>query len=268
MPGSTWAKTTIRRFWLGALMYLGELAELRRRLAEFLEDARDRGNLYALTDMRARLNLAWLIADEPAEGRRQLADAMRSWTTDGYHVQHFNALLSEVQADLYEGRPGAAVPRIEAVWPALTRSLLMRIQLVRTEAHQLRARAALATLAATLASSGTPPGRDDIRAIEREIAALAAEKMPWIDPLADLLRAGLLRVRGRPGAAIAPLRAAIAALRAQDMSLHAAVAERQLGLLVGGDEGTRLRAGAESWMAAQTVRDPAAIARVFAPGLE
>ena len=267
VAGSTWAKTTIRRFWLGSLMYLGELAELRRRLGEFLGDARDRGNLYALTDMRARLNLAWLIADEPAEGRRQLADAMSSWPTDGYHVQHFNALLSRVQADLYEGDPAAAVPRIEAVWPALTGSLLMRIQLVRTEAHQLRARAALATLAA-LAAAGRPPTRDAVKAIEREVEVLAKEKTPWIDPLAELLRAGLHRVQGRPDAAIEPLRRAIRSFRAQDMALYAAVAERQLGLLIGGDEGTRLRADAESWMAAQTVRDPAAIARVFAPGLE
>jgi len=264
VAGSTWAKTTIRRFWLGSLMYLGELAELRRRLAEFLDDARDRGNLYALTDMRARLNLAWLVADEPAEARRQLADAMSSWPTDGYHVQHFNALLSQVQADLYEGQPAAAVPRIEAVWPALTGSMLMRIQLVRSEAHQLRARAALANLAA----AGRPPARDAVKAIEREVDALAKEKMPWIDPLADLLRAGLQRVQGRPDAAIEPLRRALRSFRAQDMALYAAVAERQLGLLIGGDEGTRLRVDAESWMAAQTIRNPAAIARVYAPGLE
>ena len=260
VPGSTWAKTTIRRFWLGSLMYLGELAELRRRLGEFLADARDRGNVYALTDMRARLNLAWLIADEPAEARRQLDDAMRSWTTDGYHVQHFNALLSRVQADLYEGQPAAAVPRIEAGWPALTGSLLMRIQLVRAEAHHLRARAALATLTA-------PPTRPVIKAIEHEIAALAHEKMAWIDPIADLLRAGLLRAQGQSAPAIARLRSAVQGFHAQHMALYAAVSERQLGILLANDEGARLRAGAESWMATQTVRDPAALARVFAPGL-
>jgi len=140
----------------------------------------------------------------------------------------------------------------------------MRIQLVRSEAHQLRARAALANLAA----AGRPPARDAVRAIEREVDALAKEKMPWIDPLADLLRAGLQRVQGRPDAAIEPLRRAIRSFRAQDMALYAAVAERQLGLLIGGDEGTRLRVDAESWMAAQTIRNPAAIARVYAPGLE
>ncbi|MBL8969366.1 MAG: AAA family ATPase, partial [Myxococcales bacterium] len=272
VPGSTWAKTTIRRFWLGSLMYLGELAELRRRLAEFLADARDRGNVYALTDMRARLNLAWLIADEPAEARRQLDDAMRSWTTDGFHVQHFNALLSQVQADLYEDQPGAAVPRIEAVWPALTGSLLMRIQLVRAEAHQLRARAALAILAADRgagpgAAARAAPSRTLVKAIEHEIAALAHEKMPWIDPLAELLRAGLLRAQGQTPAAILRLRAAITGFHAQRMALYAATAERQLGILLADDEGQRLRAGAESWMATQTVRDPAALARVFAPGL-
>jgi hypothetical protein len=262
VPGSTWAKTTIRRFWLGSLMYLGELAELRRHLDEFLGDARDRGNRYALTDMRARLNLRWLVADDPAEGRRQLDEAMRDWTTDGYHVQHFNALLSRVQADLYEGEPAAALRRIETDWPALTGSLLMRIQLVRVEAHQLRARATLARLAAA------GPSPDALQTLRRDIDLLAREKVPWIDAIAELLRAGLARVTHQPAAAKAALRAAIAGFQAQDMHLHAAAARRQLGRLLADAEGERLIADAESWMATQTIRQPAHIARVFAPALE
>jgi hypothetical protein len=52
------------------------------------------------------------------------------------------------------------------------------------------------------------------------------------------------------------------------MQLHAATARRQLGRLIGGSEGERLIADAESWMATQTIRDPSRIARVFAPGLD
>jgi len=266
IPGSTWAKTTIRRFWLGSLMYLGELAELRRRLDEFLGDARDRGNRYALTDMRARLNLAWLIADDPAEGRRQLDEAMRDWTTDGFHVQHFNALLSRVQADLYEADPASALRRLEHTWPALAGSLLMRIQLVRAEAHQLRARATLARLSTTAPTATTT--REAVHAVRRDIDLLAREKVPWIDAIAALLRAGLARVTGDQAAAHTALRAAIAGFQAQDMQLHAATARRQLGRLLGGSEGERLLADAESWMATQTIRDPSRIARVFAPGLD
>ena len=262
VPGSTWAKTTIRRFWLGSLMYLGELAELRRRLDEFLGDARDRGNRYALTDMRARLNLTWLIADDPAEGRRQLDEAMRDWTTDGYHVQHFNALLSRVQADLYDGDPATALRRIAADWPALTGSLLMRIQLVRAEAHQLRARATLAQLAV----SG--PNRAALHSLRRDIDALGSEKVPWIDAIAGLLRAGLARITGEAASTRAHLRAAIAGFQAQDMQLYAATASRQLGRLLADPEGERLLASAESWMATQTIRQPDHIARVFAPGLD
>ncbi len=263
VPGSTWARTTTRRFWLVALVYLGELAELRRRLDEFLVDAQDRGNLYALTDLRTRMNIAWLAADDPVEAHRQIDVAMRSWTVDGYHIQHFNALMARVQADLYAGAPAIAQRRIATQWPALSASMLPRIQLVRGEMRGFRARAALAAIA-----PGQAPTRATLRAIAGDIATLEAERTPWLAALARLLRAGLAHVGGQRQLAVTTLRAAVAELRAADMGLHAAAAQRQLGLLLGGDEGARLRAEAEAWMAAQTVRAPDGIARVLAPSLE
>ena len=51
-----------------------------------------------------------------------------------------------------------------------------------------------------------------------------------------------------------------------DMRLYAAAARRRLGQLVGRAEGRALMAGAESWMAGQTIRNPARMAAMLAPG--
>lgn len=137
------------------------------------------------------------------------------------------------------------MPRIEAAWPALTGSLLMRIQLIRAEAHELRARAAIASLTGA-------PSRGVTRAIEHEIAALAREKMASRSaPSPSSCAPGLLRAQGQPGPAIARLRAAVDGFQAQRMGLYAAVAQRQLGLLLGDDDGARLRASAEAWLMAR-----------------
>ena len=51
-----------------------------------------------------------------------------------------------------------------------------------------------------------------------------------------------------------------------DMGLFAASARRQLGQLRGGDEGRLLIEQADTWMSAQSIRNPARMASCLAPG--
>jgi tRNA A-37 threonylcarbamoyl transferase component Bud32 len=261
VPGATWIKTTLRRFWLGALLYLGDLPPLRARLHAFMRDAEDRGDLYALGELRLRMNLAWLLDGEVDEARRQLGLALRPWSRGAFHLPQMNGLLAQTQLDLYTGDPAAAAARIAEQWPALTRSMLPRVQLVRVEAHGLRGRAALAAAAARVAGA-------ELRAVDRDIAALAREPVVHAAPLAELLRAGRYAAAGRPDAALAPLRAALAGFRAAEMALHAAVAARALARRLGGDEGAALARDAAAWARASGVHDLAAVARALAPGLD
>ena len=90
--------------------------------------------------------------------------------------------------------------------------------------------------------------------------------MAWSDPLAALLAAGIARTRGDAAKARAQLDAAARGFDAVEMALWAAVARRQLGQLVGGDEGAALAAGADAFMRAQSVRDPGRVAATLAPG--
>ena len=75
-------------------------------------------------------------------------------------------------------------------------------------------------------------------------------------------------------AKIVPVPQSAAALRASadaqftatDMALHAAVARRRRGELLGGVQGAALLAEADAWMTGQAIRNPSRMAAMLAPG--
>ncbi len=95
---------------------------------------------------------------------------------------------------------------------------------------------------------------------------LEREGMTWIAPLASLVRAATANAEGDAAGACAALREAIERATAADMSLHAWCARRQLGCLIGGEEGDRLVAQADAAMQAEGVRAPARLAATLVPG--
>ena len=105
-----------------------------------------------------------------------------------------------------------------------------------------------------------PPGSCPVaRAAARRIARRA---VPWSDPIALLVEAGCASLDGRTSAARTHLRDAADAFDRADMRLYAAVARWRLGQLEGGT----LRAESEAWMTAQTIRNPARLTAMLAPG--
>ena len=68
--GVTWEITIANRFMLTALLYLGDVVEVSRRVPQLLSAALEQGNLFAATDLRTRLNAIWLAADDPDRARR------------------------------------------------------------------------------------------------------------------------------------------------------------------------------------------------------
>ena len=90
--------------------------------------------------------------------------------------------------------------------------------------------------------------------------------MPWIDPLARIIRAAIAVLRGDTPTAIQLLEDSVERFDQVDMSLHAAVARRRLGELLGGDAGRALVAQADSWMASQGIVNSSRMTALFAPG--
>jgi hypothetical protein len=134
-----------RRFALGSLYYHGELVELESRVQRWLNDAIERGDLYASTNIRTGpCNAVWLARDDTARARSEVRVAVGEWSQAGYHTQHFYSLYSEVNVDQYCGEAESAWARLSEDWPRLSRSLLLRTQLIRCEANWLKGRTALA----------------------------------------------------------------------------------------------------------------------------
>ena len=259
--GVLWELTNTRRFALSSLVFMGRVAELGRRTPGLLTDARERGNLYAETDLRTRLmTLPWLAQGKPEVAAADADDALARWTQRGFHLQHYNHLLGVTQCDLYRGDGPAALARIERTWPALSRSLLLRIQALRAEFLHARGRAMLAALGQNGAASSP--------AIARIAGQLDAERMAWTAPLAALLRAGLHARGAQPERCRSALEQAARGFDAADMGLHAAAARQRLGALVSGDEGAALCDQAARFFEAEAIANPPAFTRMVAPGFE
>src|SRR5262249_25502951 len=137
--GVAWELDTSHAFALWGLSHQGAVAELSRRWPILLNLARARGDLYAVMNLSTYImSIVRLAADDPDTADRELRQTMSQWSREGYHVQHNDALWVTVQIELYRGDGAAAWGLIDRSWPALRRSLLLRVQFIRTSMHFLR----------------------------------------------------------------------------------------------------------------------------------
>lgn len=258
--GVIWEMNLAHDFFLGSLLFRGEIRDVSHWLPGLLEATRSHGNLYFETELRTRMNLVWLAADDPDGGERQANDAIGRWSDSGFHRQHYNHFLARVQTALYRGRAREAWKLVVDHRAPLQRNLWLRVQFIRIETAFQRARCALA-----MAGAGLEVRR--MRAIaEREARQIAREDMPWSNPLALQVQGTLAYLAGDHRAAISRLTRAVEAFTEADMKLYAAAASRRLAVLVGGDRGRAMQRDADAWMAAQEIRNPSAMTRLFAPG--
>jgi eukaryotic-like serine/threonine-protein kinase len=260
--GATWERNSITRLRVTTLAMLGRLAELQQLLPVWLRDAEEHGDLFATTNLRTGSStLVWLAQDQPRAARLAVADAMGTWSQKGFYMQHYFELLSSAHIDLYEGDGRRAWERVSRSWPALTRSLLLRVQFIRCLMLHLRGRSAVAA-----ALGAEPRQRRTLLAQARADArSLESERVGYADGFAELVRAGIASFDD-PHAAVAALRRASMAFGAAAMSLYVAAARRCEGLLLGGDAGAALIRSANAAFAAEQVRDPARMTAMWITG--
>lgn len=258
--GVTWELDVSCGAAVRALEELGNLTEMSRRAEQLFRDAEQRGDLYGLVTALATRGLCQLAGGRSAEAREAARRVATLWMRDDLSMQHFYSFRLEAYSDICEGRPQDAWNRVKSEWPAIGRSGLLRHLLLRTDAHLLRARAALA-----VASSGSDleamlhSATDDAR-------RLAREGRPDTAAHSLCVRAGVASVLGDHDAAVELLRQAARGFQAADMALCLASTRQRTGELIGGDAGRELLTQANEFFDKEKIAHPAGLLRMYAPG--
>jgi tetratricopeptide (TPR) repeat protein len=257
-----WERDTVHALSHWAQVQLGSLKTLGQMLPARLHEAQLQGNLYAVWALPATISMVhWIARDDVAGGRAAVDMVSDRWSLRGYQIQHWNAMASNALLDIYAGDVHAAHKRLEVGWEPISKSLLTKIQIIRFEVTELRARAALA---AARASTGDARERLLVFA-EQQTEKIGKEGLAWTNAITTLRRAGIRHARGDTDGAIRDYRAAIAECDAADLGAHAAAARVRLGEILENEEGIELRERAFATLLAEDVAKPEKLVALYAP---
>jgi eukaryotic-like serine/threonine-protein kinase len=256
-----WEVSSMQAWWLmPALVFGGEIAEVTRRAPIYLKEAEELGDLYCATTLRTYVTpWSWMAADQPRDALRDIEDAMRRWSKDGVHLQHWAALLSRCQTYLYEGDGARALSLFQAQLKVFERAFVARSDRAQLQAVNLRARCALAA---------ARHGRDRaslLRLAERDAQELERDGRAWPLACALSIQAGIAAIQRRPDKAAELYAQAATRFGANGMELHAAAARRLLGGTMGGAGGRTLVKAADMWMAQQGIKSPERMTAMLFP---
>jgi serine/threonine protein kinase len=255
--GVAWELMTAQLYHTLSLFYAGDLQTLVSQAGRFLNEAEQRGNRFASTIVQTGpANVIWLVRDDTTGARAALQDALDSWPAKPFRTPHYLAVTADARIGLYEGDGSRALDVVTRNWANLKSTRLLRIQVIRVIMWHLRATCLLA------ASNGDG---DLARKALRDAQKIRRENRRWCRALALVIEAQASTLSGARDRSPGLFREAIVALEGADMRLHAESARRQLGLLVGGDEGKGLIRAADRWMATQGVWNPRRMAGMIFP---
>lgn len=263
--GVQWGLNMRNLYHCMSLDFLGRISAVADRYPSLLASAEARGDLYLVTDFWTRIVYLHQVAeDRGEEALRGIDEAIGRWGHRGFDLQHARALEGALHASFYIGDAEGARRRLAEQWGTLARLQFLRLPILFNVFHALRGRASL------LLAAGRPPGpgrETPLREAEADAARLDRRHQAAYGVLfSRLLRSGAAHLRGDAEGAVRLLDSCEKGFAAEGMAMYAATARRCRGVLRGGEEGRGLVASADAAMAAQGIRNPAAWARMYAPG--
>jgi hypothetical protein len=251
-----------------ARQYVGELAELARRVPVMAEAAERQGDRFMAVNLRTAFPIVRLIAGEVDEAEAEVDEALATWGPRREHLQMQDvfAAVAHVDVALYRGRVAAGAERFAEVQAGLRKSMLHLLP-----ANQLLLLSAASRLAMARGAAA-PPGSSErtaaAREAERAVRALVATRQPAVRGFVPLIRASAAHLAGDDETCVRILRETLPELDALEFGAFAHPVRKRLARLVGGSEGAALDATADAWFAAQGVKDPERLLAVLAPGYE
>jgi hypothetical protein len=265
--GAVWERVTAQRFLIAALFNSGQLGRLSEVVPPLLAEAEGTANLYAKQFFRGGYSVAtWLVRDDVAEARRQLALAADEWRSETYQLPEYNRLVGQTYIDLYDGEPERAAAAMHHHWRHVEEAQLLRIAIVRVQMWHLRAAASVAAAAAAACRGEVIAAEHFRNDARKSVAVLRRDPLRRAHPLAALVDAAISLADGRRREAQAKLEHAAESFDEQGMLLYAAAARLRMGEVSRTDVGRDLAARARERFVAQKILDPAKMCTMLAPG--
>ncbi len=249
--GAAWEIANCRFYMLFCQFPLGEFRMLKSTVSSLLTEAEEANDFMHVAGMRLWSYLGHLADDNPEFGLEQTKKGIESWTSRGFHLQHFWHMLGQTNTALYNGNGAAAKAAIDDDWSALKKSLLLETQVANAIALETRARACI--------------GAGDLKSASKAVKKLESMKWEWTHGQVLHLRAEIANARGQKEVAIELYSQADVASSNADLSHWAAASRFRLGELVGGERGDRICQEACDVLAAEEVVAPEKMIRMLAP---
>lgn len=258
--GVAWERRTNEDLLLQALNGVGDFREIGELVPPLLEEARDCDDRYGENLLGIWWARALLVADRPEDALRHLRNIQERWPGRHFPFPLLNARLVECEIGIYRRDP-AALELLEECWRAAASTQVLAIQMVRIRLGALRARAALLRSAE---ASGLER-KTLLQGALRNLRQIEAERAPWGDGLARLLRGSLRFAEGDSLGALEEFREAERIARASNTLTLAEVCRHRQGRLLGGFAGQELERSAGEQIALRGAAAPERLCDLFAP---
>ena len=203
--------------------------------------------------------LGHLAADDPAAARQALDRQIAQWARSEFDIPRSSHWHGTVETLLYEGRCEEAWQLVTRTWPVLKRTLMLRMDLLRLLAGQLRARCAVAL-------DAVAPRPEILVVAERFAADCARSRSTLAQGFGLLIDAALTVSRANQERAIAKLQLAEERFREVGAAHYVAASCRRRGELLGGEDGTALIRQADLELTELGAMNPSRMVDRLVPG--
>jgi hypothetical protein len=239
-----------------ASFFTGDLERFLELVSEHQQDTKQRGDLLESTSVLLHSFWRFLRDDDPKTASETVGHAIRQYPMPTIGESHeWPGVHLLAQLDLYCGDFVGLSARLERAWPAFKRSGILRANVWGTLFLVFRAYASLLS-----GKSGRPSA--DAKAL---VKRLHRSKHEWQSGFGHALDACIALVDRKTGRARDSLDLAQEAFERHGLTLYAASARRQRGVLVGGRAGDLDVAAAEELMRAQGIVSPRRWSAMYVP---
>ena len=247
---------------LRALQELGRFQEFCQRADDAYLEAEERGDQYMQATARLYRAIGRVAEADLGRARAEAQAILGTWTAEDYlHIQHLYAHSILVMCDLGEDAPERGWLRITRLWPALERSRLLKVSVMRVDCLAMRSRCALA-----LAAAGDPRQAKLLAACRADQRQLAREGRTDTGAIAAQMGAGIANIERDDETTSKLLQEAAAAFEEAGQPLHATIARYRLLELAARSADREAIARSADRMREMGIGDPAQWVAIQAPG--